>query len=197
MVQGYVRHSDLGEGDCADAIRHFTVDQVLPASATLADVIHVLTRHDNCFVTMLGNVVGVVRRDDINKPVVRMWLFGILTMVESGLAQMIRERFPDASWKRHVSAGRLEKVLAMQEERRRRKLACDLVDCLQLSDKAQVLIEDPQAMQRLGFDSKSAAKRVAGDLESLRNHLAHAQDIVAHDWAQIARLSRLLDGMQD
>jgi hypothetical protein len=196
VVQGYVRCGDLGEGDCADAIRHFTVDQVLPAGAMLADVIHVLTRHDNCFVTMLGTVVGVVRRDDINKPVVRMWLFGILTLLESGLAQMIRERFPAESWQRHVSAGRLQKVLDMQAERQRRKLACDLVDCLQLSDKAQILIEDPSAMQRLGFDSKSAAKRVAGDLESLRNHLAHAQDIVAHDWAQIARLSRLLDGLE-
>jgi hypothetical protein len=195
VVQGYVRLGDLAEGDCADAIRHFTVDQVLSASATLADVIHVLTRHDGCFVTMLGSVAGVVQRDDINKPVVRMWLFGIVTMVESGLAQMIRERFPDDSWRQHVSAGRLQKVLEIQEERQRRKLACDLVDCLQLSDKAQILIEDSLAMQRLGFDSKSAAKRVAGDLESLRNHLAHAQDIVTHDWAQIARLSRLLDGL--
>jgi hypothetical protein len=27
------------------------------------------------------------------------------------------------------------------------------------------------------------------DLESLRNNLAHAQDIVTHDWPQIARLA--------
>jgi len=27
------------------------------------------------------------------------------------------------------------------------------------------------------------------DLESLRNHLAHAQDIVSHDWVQIIRLA--------
>ncbi|MEA3242180.1 MAG: HD domain-containing protein [Pseudomonadota bacterium] len=81
-VQGYLRLSDLEAGQCADCFRHFTVDQVLSGSAALSDVIHVLTRHDYCFVTMLGNVSGVISRDDINKPMVRMWLFGIVTMIE-------------------------------------------------------------------------------------------------------------------
>ena len=30
-------------------------------------------------------------------------------------------------------------------------------------------------------------------MESLRNHLAHAQDIVAHDWAQIARMAHRVE----
>jgi hypothetical protein len=67
------------------------------------------------------------------------------------------------------------------------------MDCLQLSDKAQILIDEPVAMERLGMVSKSGAKRAINDLESLRNHLAHAQDIVQHDWPQIARLSMRLE----
>ena len=63
------------------------------------------------------------------------------------------------------------------------------MNCLQLSDKAQILIDDPVAMERLGLGSKKSAKRAIHDLESLRNHLAHAQDIVQHDWPQIARMS--------
>ena len=53
-VQGYIRGSDLGAGLCADKIKHFTVDQVVNGSATFGDVIHVLTRHDYCFVTEIG-----------------------------------------------------------------------------------------------------------------------------------------------
>lgn len=96
-VQGYIREIDIGEGDCADAIRHFTVDQVVDGATTLADVIHVLTRHNHCFVSLLGEVVGVIGRDDINKPMVRMRLFGVITMIEMGLVQLIEEHFPQAA----------------------------------------------------------------------------------------------------
>jgi hypothetical protein len=193
VVQGYLRLSDVESDDASNGFRNFTVDQVVPGSATLADVIHVLTRHDYCFVTLLGNVAGVVGRDDINKPMVRMWLFGIVTMVEMGVVQLINERFPDAAWQVVVSEGRLQKARDIQAERQRRNQYCELIDCLQLSDKAQILINDEASLEQLGFDSKSAAKRSVKELESLRNHLAHAQDIVMHDWAQIARLTRRME----
>jgi len=169
------------------------VDQVVPGSATFADVIHVLTRHDYCFVTMLGGIAGVVGRDDINKPIVRMWLFGIVTMVEMGMVQLIHERFPNAGWQDVISEGRLQKARDIQAERQRRNQYCELIDCMQFSDKAQILINDEESLERLGFDSKSVAKRSVKELESLRNHLAHAQDIVMHDWAQIARLTRRME----
>ena len=176
---------DLREGDCADVIRHFTVDQVLSAGATLADVIHVLTRHDSCFVTALGQVAGVIRRDDINKPMVRMWLFGLLTMIEMMLVQLIRQYYPGDSWQSRVSQARLERAKAFQAERQRRNQHCTLIDCLQFSDKGRILVEHDQAMARLGFESKRAAKRAVKELESLRNNLAHAQDIpVLVDGAQ-------------
>jgi len=192
-VQGYIRLADLADGECADCFRHFTADQIVQGSSTFADVIHVLTRHDYCFVKLLDNVGGVISRDDINKPMVRMWLFGTVTMIEMGLVQLIQERFPADSWQPLVSAGRLDKARAIQTERQRRNQYCELIDCLQLSDKGQILMEDATMLDRLGFDSRSAAKRVVKELESLRNHLAHAQDIVTHDWAQIARMTKRME----
>jgi len=193
VVQGYLRLSDIESADATGNFRNFTVDQVVPGSATFADVIHVLTRHDYCFVTMLGGIAGVVGRDDINKPIVRMWLFGIVTMVEMGMVQLIHERFPNAAWQEVVSEGRLQKAMDIQAERQRRNQYCELIDCMQFSDKAQILINDKESLEQLGFDSKSVAKRSVKELESLRNHLAHAQDIVMHDWAQIARLTRRME----
>ncbi|MBS0354013.1 MAG: bifunctional (p)ppGpp synthetase/guanosine-3',5'-bis(diphosphate) 3'-pyrophosphohydrolase, partial [Proteobacteria bacterium] len=83
----------------------------------------------------------------------------------------------------------------LQLERQRRGHACTLLDCLQFGDKLRLLIEDPAELARLDMPGRSAAKRVIADLESLRNHLAHAQDIVSHDWAQIARLARRIEEM--
>ncbi len=51
----------------------------------------------------------------------------------------------------------------------------------------------PAALPFLRGGSKAEAQRFARDLEELRNSLAHAQDIVTHDWAQIARIARRLE----
>ena len=64
-----------------------------------------------------------------------------------------------------------------------------MLDCLQYGDKVRVLLDDPAGMALFGFETKGTAKRISKDMESLRNSLAHAQDIVAHDWPQIVRLA--------
>jgi len=192
-VQGYVRASDITEGVCAAFLKQFNEEQVVNGDAAFSDVIHVLTRHDYCFVSSLGNVGGVICRDDINKPMVRMWLFGMVTMIEIGLVRLVDELFPDDDWHAKLSEGRLQKAREIQKERQRRNVHCNLMDCLQLSDKAQILIDDPVTLQRLGMASKKGAKRAIRELESLRNHLAHAQDIVQHDWPQIARMSMRME----
>lgn len=188
-VQGYVRVSDIEKETCGAYLRPFSTEQLVNSGAAFSDVIHVLTRHDYCFVSTLDNVVGVICRDDVNKPMVRMWLFGMVTIIEISLTRMLDELFPDDIWHTNLTEGRLQKAREIQQERQRRNVRCDLMSCLQLSDKAQILIENPVAMERLGMESKKTAKRAIKELESLRNHLAHAQDIAQHDWPQIARMS--------
>lgn len=187
-IQGYLKRDGIKGEVCGDSMCHYTVDQVIRGTDSLSDVIHVLTRHDYCFVSILGEVSGVITRDDINKPQVRMWLFGLVTMIELGITQLIERIFPRESWRGTLSKGRLEKAEKIWEERKRRNLHCQLIECLQLSDKAGILIHDKATLEAMGFDSGKQAKKVIKELESLRNHLAHAQDIVLHDWAQIARL---------
>jgi len=159
-VQGYIRLPDLKAATCAERMRHFTADQVVGGDATLSDVIHVLTRHDYCFVTSLEEVVGVIGRNDINKPIVRMWLFGLITMIEMRLVEVIQETLSEDDWLCCLSAARLEKAQTMQAERDRRHQHCELIDCLQLSDKGRIIVEQPRLLELFGFDSKAAAKRV-------------------------------------
>jgi hypothetical protein len=83
----------------------------------------------------------------------------------------------------------------LRDERQRRGQECELLDCMQLSDVAKILLAVPEERVAFGFDSTAAAKRVVKEMESLRNNLAHAQDIVTHDWAQIARMARNLENL--
>jgi len=152
-VQGYVRIRDLEDGKCADCYRQFKVDQVVPGDAPFVDVIHVLTRRDYCFVTVLGNVAGVICRDDINKPMVRMWLFGIVTMIEMALVQLIQEEYPGLSWQENISKGRLDKATEVQLDRQRRHQHCSLIDCLQLSDKGQIIIRHKTSLIPCGLST--------------------------------------------
>jgi hypothetical protein len=83
-----------------------------------------------------------------------------------------------------------EKTLALQAERERLRQPCDLLDCLQFGDKVAILLNDPSFPAMFGFATRSAARQGMNELQALRNNLAHTQDIVTHDWVQIARLAR-------
>jgi hypothetical protein len=134
----------------------------------------------------------VICRADIEKPVVRMWLFGMIILIEMTVVEVIRNHMPDGSWQRFVSEGRMEKAKHLLEERRRRNLGGDLLDCLQFSDKLQLAMLELSTPKEMGFSSVSAAKKVIREMESLRNNLAHGQDITTRDWPQIARMTRRL-----
>ncbi len=189
VIRGYSHLTDIEDGKCLDHFRPFRQGQVIESDASLSDVIHILTLHQFGFITTVGEISGYFSRDDISKPVVRMWLFGILTFIEMELIRTIEEFFPDESWQDKLSAGRLAKAREMQDERARRGQQSKLIDCLQFSDKGQILMQNNEVLSLLGVDSRRTAKKLVREMESLRNNLAHAQDIVTYDWAPIVRLT--------
>lgn len=191
-VVGYLHPEDLQGTKLARQMRAIKSQQVLEMDCSLSDVIKVLTRFANCFVALSGSVVAVISRGDIDKPIVRMWLFGMITVLEMSIVDHIKARWPADSWTTLLSEQRLAKARLLFEERLRRNQACPLLDCLQFSDKARLAIEDPQLLTDLDLPSKGAAKQAIKNLESLRNNLAHGQSIVAYDWPQIARMTQRL-----
>ena len=142
LCAGYAREAQLVRGCAGDVMRPFASGQLLPGDSPLSAVIEVLSRYDFCFVTALGDVQGVVTRSDIQKPVVRMWLFGIVTLIEMDLGARVRRTWPDGAWVRLLSRARLEKAQALLDERQRRGQRPELLDCLQLTDKASILMQD-------------------------------------------------------
>ncbi|UWZ82249.1 HD domain-containing protein [Occallatibacter riparius] len=178
--------------------REFAKSQIVSGRSPLTEVTDVLTRHDFCFVSVNESISGVIARSDFHKPAVRMWLFGIITFTELETTERIRQKWPEDSWTSLVSEQRLERARRLYAERQRRKEDCDLLDCLQLSDKVDVLLTDPAERNVLGITSASGAQKASKELEILRNKVAHSQSFADKDWAQVARMARrihqLLDG---
>jgi hypothetical protein len=195
MVAGFVERERLAGGACGSAMREF--GEGLHDSAPLLNVVRELAAGPRVFVSVFGQVAGIITRDDMQKPAVRMWLFGMVTMVELRYTRLIREMCPDESWRQHLSEGRLKKAEAFMAERRRRNRPASLLDCLQLSDKGRIVARDERIRSRTIFSSRRQAEEGISLLEGLRNNLAHAQDIVSSDWDAVVQLAghmhRLLD----
>ena len=192
LVDSYLRRADLRAGLPLEQARQFSPDQLVTGDASFPEVVEVLIRHHHCFVSILGTVTGVITRSEMEQPLVRMWLFGMITILEMRLTEIIKELWPNEEWTELVTESRLEKARKLQEERSRRGQQVSLVDCLQFSDKGYLVIGDPEYFRRFGLESKAEAKRAIRNLESLRNNLAHSQPITTQDWPQIVRMTQLV-----
>ena len=177
-------------------IRPILPEQTVADSASFAEVILVLNTFDCCFVTLFNTIAGIIVKDDIQHPYMRMWLFGIVTMVEMETGPLIERFWPDGAWQSQISEGRLAKAQLLLAERERRNQPSTLLACLQFADKLQILLENESFFRQFGFPSKKAARAICKDIESLRNNLAHAQDIVSHDFAQVARIAQRIESLR-
>lgn len=192
MVRGYVeRHtpSTLSAGPCGESMQPFDPAFVLPENAPLVDAVRILAQSQMVFVTFLGQVSGVVTRADLQDPPMRMWLFGMITIIEMAFLRLIERKYYDDGWRRYLSEARVDKAQELLAERQRLNQSPRLLDCLQFSDKAQICVRDEELRRLAGFASRRRADEVIKHLERLRNNLVHAQDIVAWDWATIVALA--------
>lgn len=191
IICNYMTMNDLTNPTVPDP-RPVHAQQLVQLHTPIADVIHILTSFSFCFVASGQTVFGVIGRNNIEKPVVRMWLFGMIMLIELVTVDLIRRRIPDDGWQKFITEGRLEKARQLLQERQRCKLPGDLLDCLQFSDKLHIGIFGLSSPRDAGYPSVSAAKRVMREMEALRDSLAHGQPITNHNWPQIDRLSRRL-----
>ena len=188
LMVGYAERGSLEGGACGEFRRPFADAIVLEDTAALVNVLLKLNQNPFAFITVLGQVGGIITRADLQKPAVRMWLFGIVTLIEMRFAELIERHCPADTWKTHVSEARLQKAQALLEERSRRNQRLQLFDCLQFSDKGQIVARLEDIRNQTIFASRSQAEAAVKNLEKLRNNLAHAQDILATDWDTILQL---------
>ena len=195
LVRGYAERVDLAGGRLGDHLRPFGPDDLVEDAASLQEVIRSLAVNERCFVTVLGEAAAIVTLQDLEKPPVRMFLFGMVTVLEMLLARAVEQAFPGESWREHVAPGRLAKAEELRAERERRGRPARLLDCLQFSDKGLLAIRIPAIRAPLGNPSGKELRRALKELEELRNHLAHAQEIVSASWSRIATFTRNLDAL--
>jgi hypothetical protein len=187
-VVGYVERCDLSGATCGQQIR--PIDTVVSDSAPLTEVVLGLAKSPRLFVRVLGLPGGIIAMSDLEKPPVRMWLFGMITLMEMRMTRLIELKCPGDTWKPFLSENRLQKAEALLEERKRRNQNLELIDCLQISDKGQVVARQEDLRRLTRMQSRRQTEQVVKMLENLRNNLAHSQDIISGDWQTIVELCK-------
>src|SRR5262249_34335779 len=142
-IVGYVEKDALGQGACSQSRRDFAAEMILDDAAPLLQVLMKLNQTPLAFVSVLGNVGGIITRADLQKPPVRMWLFGIVTLIEMRCSELIERHCVDG-WKQYLSEARLEKAQALLAEGSRRDQTLRLLGCLQFSDKGQIIARNEE-----------------------------------------------------
>lgn len=193
LIKGYVEQDEIDDRPLSEQIIPFAESIVITTSTAFQEIVARLDQDRFLTVTALGQPVGVIVRNDLEKAPMRMWLFGMVTLVEMRITRIIREAYADDAWTEVVSESRLNKAIQLQNERSRRNRSVDLIDCLQLGDKGQLLARSAELRERYWNRSRKRIEKVIKELERLRNNLAHSQDIISENWNAIVRLSETLD----
>ena len=122
FVAGYLELGELGDsGPCGQYCHPILEAKILKESAPLSNLVLALNEVPYLFVNFLGEISGIVTRDDLDDPPVRMWLFGLITLIEMRFLTLIEQHLEGDIWQKYLSNSRIEKAMALQAERRRRK----------------------------------------------------------------------------
>lgn len=121
-----------------------------------------------------GGIGGIVTRSDLLKLPVRIFLFTLITHLETVMANLIARELPDDDdWLDLLSESRRENVLRKAGSARAVRLDPALLEFADFCDKRTVVRKHRQPGKGFEADLKK--------VEELRNTLAHAGDYAAND----------------
>jgi hypothetical protein len=188
VTVGWVSRSDVSSDLQPPSVRPFDESSVIADSASLNDVVEKLRPEQCLFLRTFGEVSAVIRVSDLQKAPMRMWLFGLITIMELRMTRLIDKVCPQDSWQQYLSEGRVRIAAELQEERRRRHQRPSLLECLHFSDKGKIVSRNEALRGHTRFASRRAVEQFVRGLQDLRNNLAHSHDI-SGDWDVIRDLA--------
>jgi hypothetical protein len=174
-VIGFVLREALRGGSVKEHTRPMSAEHLISDATPLGDLLKVLSAKERVFVLVGSEVKGIVTRADLNKPPIRVYLFGLMSLLEMHLRFWVRRTYGEESWQEKLKKDRLDGANKLQAERRGRNEEITLLDCLQFCDKRELLLASNDLRAKLSLGSKKQAESLLKKAEDLRNRLAHSQ----------------------
>lgn len=196
-IAGYVLRNELSEGAIENYFRQFRSEELLSDSTSLIELLYILKDRKYLFILEKNKVCKIVTIADLHKPPIRMLAFSLISLLEMLLISIIKEAYPEESWKTHLTEERILKAEELLNKRIEKNEALTLLDNTQLGDKGTIVRKTPDLIRILGFNSNKKCKSFFKNIEDLRNNTAHAQEEIYHDYQElidiILEIDRVLD----
>ncbi len=176
-VQGFISKKQLEAGVLINDHSKIDLNIVVTDSTPIHKLIRLLEKREFVFVLHGNAIDGIVTRADINKPIVRLYLFGIISLFEMHLNYWIELFHKSDDWKDVLKPERIQDAHKLQESKKQRNEALSLLACLQLCDKREILSVNKDFISQFQISKKRFIK-LTTKVEDIRNELAHSQNTI-------------------
>ena len=176
-VKGYVLTEEIGDDSLDKYIKRFDQKDLISDSTPIAEIFDALSHKNHVFVLFGNKVIGIITTADINKPPVRIYIFGIISLLEMHLNSWINHYYPHETWIENIQGNRIDEARKIYEKRKGNNQVLSLLECLQLCDKRELLKNNGDFRNLFGF-SKNKFDTFIKRSEKIRNELAHSQNSI-------------------
>ncbi|MCD9853361.1 CBS domain-containing protein [Epilithonimonas sp. JDS] len=175
---GYLKRNDLTEKDLVEKqILPFCIENIISDSTPMSELLDLLSRNGYVFILTKNEVTGIVTKADINKPIVRIYLFGLISLYELHLNYWINKLEDIDNLDKLISGNRFQLAQKIFRERQGQNLDLTILECLQLCDKKEILLRNKEFLGKFSY-SKTRFKDFLENAEKIRNELAHSQSSI-------------------
>ncbi len=196
-VLGFVQRTDLTSGRVQDHLQVIDEPRIVAPTTALPVLLDRLSETSFIFVRSKNRITGILTLADLNKPIVRTYFFGLISLLEIHLGYWARTEYPDDEWQVAISKKRLAATIDKQKECLRRGQSLSLFQCLDFGDKKALISKSKKLRQLLSLKSRNKAEDLLSNAESLRNTLAHSQyDLVGGgSWHSLIALVQSIESI--
>lgn len=190
----FVRTASLRNGNCEEVAKPIKAVDIISESTPLIDVLSGLKERTYFFVQNGMHISGIITRADLQKPPIRILIFGMISLFEMHLNYLIRRYYPNETWRTVLKQKRISNAETILKRRKERNEVIDLTDCLQFADKRGLIVVSPKIRTHLGFKSEKEASELLESIEEIRDKIGHSQDMVpGTTWEKLITILRKVE----
>lgn len=142
-----------------------------------------------------GNPAYIVTRTDLDKIPMRIGFFGLISLLETHLKDLIRKQLPH--WEDSITANRLDQAKELYDWKKARGEEIDLIQCLQFGDLGSVFSKKQRFRKFEPDFSRDNWVDMMNNIGRLRDALAHSQSHLGFTWEEIDRMIVFIRGVID
>lgn len=169
-----------------DDISTLKESQIISDSTPISEVLDIMIESGYAFIKEHRKITSIVTRADFFSIPVRIWLFGMISLFEYEMRELIRDKIKN--WENYLSEERIKKAQRLFNEKKKRNEEIDLLDCTQLTDIGEILKKHKHIYNiNLSHFVNQKLSSFFYSLNKLRDELAHSQ-MITIDLKQVKSL---------